>query len=179
MLRLVRVNYDEWGALVDCDIEHWRPDAIASVWIHGRCCSRSQANYSKPSSPIREIARVTGTVAIRICPIPGRYKPALGRIAASSTCRVAGSQRRDPAGSARISLSILGIRSSKPGSRSPPVAGHYGLAALPPGRWRTVEFELLVPVLLHAIDQRHGLGFVQVKLAQRHVVVGLCMFSTR
>ncbi|MNG23086.1 hypothetical protein D3C84_1076490 [compost metagenome] len=28
MLRLVRVNYDEQGALVDCDIEHWRPDAI-------------------------------------------------------------------------------------------------------------------------------------------------------
>ncbi|MNH38410.1 hypothetical protein D3C79_994360 [compost metagenome] len=28
MLRLVRVNYDEAGALVDCDIEHWRPDAI-------------------------------------------------------------------------------------------------------------------------------------------------------
>ncbi len=28
MLRLVRVNYDERGALVDCDIEHWRPDAI-------------------------------------------------------------------------------------------------------------------------------------------------------
>ncbi|MOA54948.1 hypothetical protein D3C78_1786510 [compost metagenome] len=28
MLRLVRVNYDEKGGLVDCDIEHWRPDAI-------------------------------------------------------------------------------------------------------------------------------------------------------
>lgn len=28
VLRLVRVNYDERGALVDCDIEHWRPDAI-------------------------------------------------------------------------------------------------------------------------------------------------------
>ena len=28
MLRLVRVNYDERGGLVDCDIEHWRPDAI-------------------------------------------------------------------------------------------------------------------------------------------------------
>ncbi|MFQ2110319.1 UTRA domain-containing protein [Aeromonas rivipollensis] len=28
VLRLVRVNYDERGGLVDCDIEHWRPDAI-------------------------------------------------------------------------------------------------------------------------------------------------------
>jgi len=28
VLRLVRVNYDQAGALVDCDIEHWRPDAI-------------------------------------------------------------------------------------------------------------------------------------------------------
>ncbi|PVZ89015.1 MFS transporter [Serratia sp. S1B] len=28
VLRLVRVNYDPQGALVDCDIEHWRPDAI-------------------------------------------------------------------------------------------------------------------------------------------------------
>ena len=28
MLRLVRVNHDEEGKLVDCDIEHWRPDAI-------------------------------------------------------------------------------------------------------------------------------------------------------
>ena len=28
VLRLVRVNYDERGALVDCDIEHWRQDAI-------------------------------------------------------------------------------------------------------------------------------------------------------
>ena len=28
VLRLVRVNYDQRGALVDCDIEHWRPDAI-------------------------------------------------------------------------------------------------------------------------------------------------------
>lgn len=28
VLRLVRVNYDEKGALVDCDIEHWRLDAI-------------------------------------------------------------------------------------------------------------------------------------------------------
>lgn len=27
-VRLVRVNYDERGGLVDCDIEHWRPDAI-------------------------------------------------------------------------------------------------------------------------------------------------------
>ncbi|MNI79397.1 putative transcriptional regulator of 2-aminoethylphosphonate degradation [compost metagenome] len=28
VLRLVRVNFDERGGLVDCDIEHWRPDAI-------------------------------------------------------------------------------------------------------------------------------------------------------
>ncbi|MFQ2859729.1 UTRA domain-containing protein [Aeromonas caviae] len=28
VLRLVRVNHDEEGKLVDCDIEHWRPDAI-------------------------------------------------------------------------------------------------------------------------------------------------------
>ncbi|MCS3456784.1 DNA-binding GntR family transcriptional regulator [Aeromonas sp. BIGb0405] len=28
VLRLVRVNYDQAGALIDCDIEHWRPDAI-------------------------------------------------------------------------------------------------------------------------------------------------------
>lgn len=28
VLRLMRVNYDERGELVDCDIEHWRPDAI-------------------------------------------------------------------------------------------------------------------------------------------------------
>lgn len=28
VLRLVRINYDERGGLVDCDIEHWRPDAI-------------------------------------------------------------------------------------------------------------------------------------------------------
>ncbi|MFB0625728.1 UTRA domain-containing protein, partial [Aeromonas hydrophila] len=27
-LRLVRVDYDQRGALVDCDIEYWRPDAI-------------------------------------------------------------------------------------------------------------------------------------------------------
>lgn len=28
VLRLVRVNYDEGGGLIDCDIEHWRHDAI-------------------------------------------------------------------------------------------------------------------------------------------------------
>ena len=28
VLRLVRVNYDEQGVLVDGDIEHWLPDAI-------------------------------------------------------------------------------------------------------------------------------------------------------
>lgn len=34
-LRIVRVNHDRQGRLIDCDLEYWRHDAIALVATHG------------------------------------------------------------------------------------------------------------------------------------------------
>ncbi|MCX2499482.1 UTRA domain-containing protein [Plesiomonas shigelloides] len=45
VLRLVRVNYDQRGTLIDCDIEHWRSDAIR-IRFDTRAYSQLLANRS-------------------------------------------------------------------------------------------------------------------------------------